>query len=65
MHDCLVTELLGPSVPFEAERYSSARLPGRVAWQAVRQVIQALAYLHDQGVIHGGSFVPDPAHQHH
>lgn len=57
MHACLATELLGPSVPIVAERYSDTRLPGRVAWQAVRQATHALAYMHGEGITHGGSFV--------
>jgi serine/threonine protein kinase len=53
-HDCLVTELLGPSVATAAERFKDGSLPGRMAWQAVRQVTKALAYIHDRGIVHGG-----------
>ncbi|KJX99875.1 protein kinase [Zymoseptoria brevis] len=52
-HDCIVTELLGPSADAAAQRYGRRRLPGRLAWQAVRQVTKALAYMHEEGVVHG------------
>ncbi|MCJ1470982.1 hypothetical protein MMC07_009630, partial [Pseudocyphellaria aurata] len=52
-HQCLVLELLGPDVLSEAELYSSNRLPGKIAWEASRQTIQALDYIHANGVAHG------------
>ncbi|KAL2044425.1 hypothetical protein N7G274_003130 [Stereocaulon virgatum] len=52
-HPCLVFEPLGPSVVSEAELYTSNRLPGKVAWEASRQTIQALAYIHASGIAHG------------
>lgn len=54
MHSCLVIDVLGPSVAAASERYSSGRLPGRIAWQAVRQVTEALALMHSTGIVHGG-----------
>lgn len=54
-HGCLVTEVLGPSVPFAIERLPDNRLPGKVAWQAVRDITKALAYVHSEGVVYGGS----------
>lgn len=53
-HPCLVLELLGPSVLSTAESYPSNRLPGNIAWEASRQIVQALAYIHANGVAHGG-----------
>jgi serine/threonine protein kinase len=53
-HDCIATELLGPSISSARERYRDARLPGHLAWQAVRPTIQALAYMHEKGIVHGG-----------
>ncbi|GAB1733419.1 hypothetical protein NU195Hw_g8980t1 [Hortaea werneckii] len=52
-HSCLVTELLGPSVPFATERSPDGRLPGRVAWQAVRDITKALAFVHSEGIVYG------------
>ncbi|KAL2038391.1 hypothetical protein N7G274_008730 [Stereocaulon virgatum] len=52
-HQCLVFEPLGPSIVSEAESYTSNRLPGKVAWEASRQTIQALAYIHANGIAHG------------
>ena len=53
-HECLVSEVLGPNVFADAERYKSHRLPGRIAWKVSRQATQALAYLHANGICHGG-----------
>ncbi|GAB1744227.1 hypothetical protein NU219Hw_g1380t1 [Hortaea werneckii] len=52
-HGCLVTEVLGPSVPFAIERMPDNRLPGNVAWQAVRDITKALAYVHSEGIVYG------------
>ena len=54
-HGCLVTEVLGPSVPFATERLPDNRLPGKAAWQAVRDITKALAYVHSEGIVYGGS----------
>ena len=53
-HQCLVLELLGPSIVAKAESYASNRLPGSLAWVASKQTVQALAYIHSRGVAHGG-----------
>ena len=53
-HPCLILEPLGSSVLSEADLYSSNRLPGKIAWEASRQTIQALAYIHANGIRHGG-----------
>lgn len=56
VHQCLVTEVLGPSMASLAESYTTNRLPGDVAWKVCRQVMQAVAYVHRMGVVHGGLF---------
>ena len=54
IHLCLVFELLGPSVAFEAERFKGARLPPKLAWEACKQTAKALEYIHLNKVAHGG-----------
>jgi serine/threonine-protein kinase SRPK3 len=54
VHQCLVMELLGPSMASLAESYAANRLPGAMAWKVARQVVQAIAYVHRMGVVHGG-----------
>lgn len=54
IHSCLVFELLGPSVAFEAERFKGARLPPKLAWEACKQTAKALEYIHLDKVAHGG-----------
>jgi serine/threonine-protein kinase SRPK3 len=56
VHQCLVMELLGSSMASLAESYTANRLPGSVAWKVCRQVVQAVAYVHRMGVVHGGLF---------
>ena len=53
-HSCLVLELLGPSISSEAESYSSNRLPGNISWEASKQIVQRLEYIHARGIAHGG-----------
>ncbi|KAK6002877.1 hypothetical protein QM012_001627 [Aureobasidium pullulans] len=54
VHDCLVFELLGPSVASVVEkRYASDRLPGRIAKKACKELGLALAVLHRQEIGHG------------
>jgi len=55
-HQCLVMELLGQSMTSLAERFSTNRLPGNIAWRVIQQVVQATAYVHRVGVVHGGLF---------
>jgi hypothetical protein len=54
VHQCLVMELLGPSMALLAESYTANRLPGDVAWKVAGQVVQAIAYIHRVGIVHGG-----------
>ncbi|KAM0696774.1 hypothetical protein Q7P36_004023 [Cladosporium allicinum] len=53
VHQCLVMELLGPSMASLAESYAANRLPGDIACKVARQVVQAVAYMHRMGVVHG------------
>ena len=53
-HLCLVLELLGPSVFSKEESYSTNRLPGDIAWDASKQIVKGLAYIHALGIVHGG-----------
>ena len=54
MHLCLVLELLGPSILSKAESYSTNRLPGDIAWEASKQIVHGLTYIHALGIVHGG-----------
>lgn len=54
VHQCLVLELLGASMSSIFENNATNRLPGNVAWKVARQVAQAISYMHEMGVVHGG-----------
>lgn len=55
VHDCLVFELLGPSVASVVEqRCAGGRLPGHVVKKACKELGLALAVLHSQEIGHGG-----------
>ena len=56
VHQCLVMELLGPSMASLAESIAANRLPGDIACKVARQVVQAVAYMHRMDVVHGGLF---------
>ncbi|KAF2227230.1 kinase-like domain-containing protein [Elsinoe ampelina] len=51
-HTCLVTEIGSTSAQLLAERYSSERLPGWLAWEISRQITQAVIDLHGQPIVH-------------
>jgi serine/threonine-protein kinase SRPK3 len=54
-HDCLVLELLGPSVPDLLDaRFHDERLPGKLAKDIAKQALLGLNYLHQQKIGHGG-----------
>lgn len=53
-HSCLVLELLGPIISSEAESYSCNRLPGVISWEASKQIVQGLEYIHARGIAHAG-----------
>jgi serine/threonine-protein kinase SRPK3 len=60
MHTCLVLELLGPNVPTTIDsQFADGRLPVRIAQKVAKQVLLGLAYLHSNGVGHGGAFSPN------
>ena len=48
-HLCLVVEALGP-------RIESDELSPEPAWEIARQLVEATAYFHDLGIVHGGKF---------
>ncbi|KAI0809592.1 kinase-like protein [Xylaria sp. FL0064] len=53
-HDCLVLELLGPSVPDLLDaRFRGERLPGKLAKKIAEQALLGLDYLHQQKIGHG------------
>lgn len=55
VHDCLVFELLGPSVTDVVEKQCAGdRLPGHIARKACKELGLALAVLHRQEIGHGG-----------
>ena len=54
-HDCLVLELLGPSVADVVESYyKDDRLPARLAKSFANQALQGLDFLARHGIGHGG-----------
>lgn len=54
-HDCLVLELLGPSVSDLVERYyRDRRLPGKLAKDIAKQALLGLGSLHHHRIGHGG-----------
>lgn len=54
-HECLVLELLGPSVADYLDAHSyDERLPGELAKRVVKQTLLGLAFLHERGIAHGG-----------
>ena len=48
-HLCLVVEALGPSIDPDD-------LSPKDAWEIARQLVEATAYFHDLGIVHGGMF---------
>lgn len=55
-HECLVLELLGPSVSDVVDdRFVDNRLPGELAKKVARQALLGLDYLHQNGIGHGGN----------
>ena len=54
-HDCIVIELLGPSVSDLLDaRFGGERLPGKLAKKIAEQALLGLDYLHEQQIGHGG-----------
>lgn len=54
-HECLVLELLGPSIPDVLDvRFKHDRLPAKLAKRVAREALLGLDYLHQHGIGHGG-----------
>lgn len=49
-HLCLVVEALGP-------RIESGHLTPQAVWDVARQLVEATAYFHRNGVVHGGIYL--------
>lgn len=54
-HECLVLELLGPTISDIIDTLVDERLPGALAKSSVHQALNGLAYLHKHNIGHGGS----------
>jgi serine/threonine-protein kinase SRPK3 len=55
-HECLVLELMGPSVSGSVEPYVlDPKLPGPTAKAVMHQALKGLAYLHKHNIGHGGT----------
>jgi serine/threonine protein kinase len=53
-HQCLVYELLGPSVPGVCDaKFTGGRLPGKLAKSIAKQSLVVLGELHQLGICHG------------
>ena len=56
IHECLVLELLGPSVADYLDAHSSIeRLPGTLAKTVVKQALLGLCFLHERNITHAGT----------
>jgi len=54
-HECLVLELVGPSVPDMIDAYfPDGRLPGDLAKRITKQTLVGLDTLHKHNICHGG-----------
>lgn len=57
VHTCVVLELLGPNIPAVIEaQFADARLPGAIAKRTCKEVLLALAFLHEHRIGHGGKW---------
>lgn len=55
-HECLVLELLGPSVPEVLDvRFVDNRLPAELAKKVARETLLGLDFLYQHGIGHGGT----------
>ena len=56
MHQCIVTEVLGPSIGADIEEiYGKEWYPIEIAKNVVTQVMRGVMYLHSCKVVHGGN----------
>ena len=53
-HMCIVSDVLGPNASDVADAYTNHRPSGQVARSISRQLLLAVDYLHQAGVVHGG-----------
>ena len=54
-HVCLVFEVLGPHLDFQAAKFNKSRIPVRAMREVARQLLLGLDFLHREcGVIHTG-----------
>ena len=53
-HMCIVSDVLGPNAKSVAEAYPNNRPDGQLARSVSRQLLLAVGYLHEAGVVHGG-----------
>lgn len=56
-HDCLVHEVLGPSIVQVAKESGMKRLNASVARETARQIVLGLGWLRSLGVAHGGKLI--------
>ena len=61
-HRCVVTDVLGPTVAAvkECSELDAFPLPLEIARRATFQCAKGLAFLHSQGIVHGGMCLPHP-----
>ena len=56
MHQCIVTEVLGPSIGADIEEiYGKEWYPIEIAENTIAQVMCGVVYLHSCKVVHGGN----------
>ena len=53
-HQCIVLELLGPSLETALRRLKAGILPSDIARKVSMQLAEGLAHLHASGIVHGG-----------
>ena len=54
-HQCLVLELLGPSVADFLDTHCIERLPGTLVKSIAKQALLGLCFLHHRKIAHGGT----------
>jgi serine/threonine protein kinase len=54
-HQCLVFELLGPTVTNVLERHSESYLETETVLHMSVKLLRAITFIHDAGMIHGGN----------
>ncbi|KAH5624053.1 hypothetical protein HBI51_239530 [Parastagonospora nodorum] len=61
-HDCLVLEILGPSVGDVLDKYfCNERLPAKLAKRIAKQTLLGLCSLHERGIAHGDLYIRNVA----